>query len=87
MSLITSSDPLVVFGPRGMAGSAISRALDRTAYQHELRPGSTEFDLFGFAAVQHRAPAKVGNFNANSTYLVYFPRENIKIQSYVIETV
>ena len=33
MRLITTSDRFAIFGARGMAGSAISRALDRAGYQ------------------------------------------------------
>ena len=35
MSLITSNDRFAIFGARGMAGSAISRALDRAGYQQQ----------------------------------------------------
>ena len=37
MSLITSNDRFAIFGARGMAGSAISRALDRAGYNQQLK--------------------------------------------------
>ena len=34
MSLIAKDDKFAIFGARGMAGSAISRALQRSGYHH-----------------------------------------------------
>ena len=97
MSLITSNDRLAIFGARGMAGSAISRALDRAGYHQQLKPSRAELDLLDPAAVQqwfreHQptvvvlAAAKVGGIHANNTYPGDFLLENIKIQTNVIET-
>ena len=52
MSLITKSDRFAIFGARGMAGSAISRALVRAGYQQQLKPSRAELDLLDPAAVQ-----------------------------------
>ena len=97
MSLITSSDRFAIFGARGMAGSAISRALERAGYQQQLKPGRDELDLLNPVAVkqwfsEHQpdvvvlAAAKVGGIYANKTYPGDFLLENLKIQTNVIET-
>ena len=52
MMLITSSDRIAIFGARGMAGSAISRALFRSGYQQQLMPSRAELDLLDSLAVQ-----------------------------------
>ena len=51
MSLITPSDRFAIFGARGMAGSAISCALDRAGYQQQLNPSRAELDLLDSLAV------------------------------------
>ena len=97
MTLITPSDRFAIFGARGMAGSAISRALDSAGYQQLLKPSRQELDLLDLSAVQQwfsdnkptivvLAAAKVGGINANNTYPTDFLLENIKIQTNVIET-
>lgn len=97
MTLITFDDRFAIFGARGMAGSAISRALDRFGYNQQLKPSRQDLDLLDFAAVQkwfndHKpsvvvlAAAKVGGIHANNTYPADFLIENLKIQSNVIET-
>ena len=97
MSLITPSDRFAIFGARGMAGSAISRALDFAGYQQQLTPNRTELDLLDSLAVQqwfseHQpdvvvlAAAKAGGIYANATYPADFLLENLKIQTNVIET-
>ena len=97
MTLITPSDRFAIFGARGMAGSAISRALDRVGYHQQLKPSRAELDLLDPLAVQHwfavhqptvvvLAAAKVGGIYANNTYPANFLLENLKIQSNVIET-
>ena len=97
MSLITPSDRFAIFGARGMAGSAICRALESSGYQQQLKPSRAELDLLDTVAVQqwfseHQpnvvvlAAAKVGGIHANNTYPAEFLLENLKIQSNVIET-
>ncbi|QNI83341.1 GDP-L-fucose synthase [Synechococcus sp. RS9907] len=97
MSTINSNDRFAIFGARGMAGSAISRALDRAGYQQQLKPSRQELDLLDLAAVQRwfseqqptvvvLAAAKVGGIQANNSYPADFLLENLKIQTHVIET-
>ena len=52
MKLITPSDRFAIFGARGMAGSAISRALERAGYHQQLKPTRAELDLLDLLAVQ-----------------------------------
>lgn len=96
-SLITPADRIVVAGHRGMAGSAICRALERAGYQQLLTASRTELDLLDGPAVEawfakHQptvvvlAAAKVGGIAANSSYPADFLLENLKIQTHVIET-
>jgi len=97
MTLISSRDRFVIFGARGMAGSAISRALDRAGYNQQLKPSRIELDLLDPTAVQNWfadqqptvavvAAAKVGGIYANNRYPSDFLLENLKIQTNVIET-
>ena len=97
MSFITTSDRFAIFGARGMAGSAISRALDRAGYNHQFKLSRAELDLLDPLAVKQwfserqptivvLAAAKVGGIHANSTYPADFLLDNLKIQTNVIET-
>jgi len=97
MNLITTSDRFAIFGARGMAGNAISRALNCAGYYQQLKPSRDELDLLNPLAVQqwfaeHQptvvilAAAKVGGIYANATYPADFLLENLKIQTHVIET-
>ena len=95
--LISPSDRIFVAGHRGMAGSAICRALQRAGYSNLLTASRSELDLEDGPAVQrwfaeHRptvvvlAAAKVGGIQANNTYPADFLLDNLKIQTNVIET-
>ena len=97
MTLITKDDRIAIFGSRGMAGSAISRALIRSGYCKQLTPSRIELDLLDPEAVNYwfsknqpdivvLAAAKVGGIYANDTYSADFLLENLKIQINVIET-
>jgi GDP-L-fucose synthase len=97
MKLVNANDCFAIFGARGMAGSAISRALERAGYHHQLKPSRQELDLLDPVAVQdwftrHNptvavlAAAKVGGIHANKTYPADFLLENLKIQNNVIDT-
>ena len=97
MSLITPTDRFAIFGARGMAGSAISRALERSGYLQQFNPSRTELDLLHPLAVNDwfaeykpavvvLAAAKVGGIHANATYPADFLLDNLKIQTNVIET-
>ena len=96
-NLINKSDSFFVAGHRGMAGSAICRALKRSGYQNLLTASRDEVDLLDIQAVQRwfdekkptivvLAAAKVGGIHANDTYPADFLLENLKIQTNVIET-
>ena len=95
--LINQDDRFFVAGHRGMAGSAICRALQRSGYETLLTASRDELDLLDLQAVQHwfaenqptvvvLAAAKVGGIHANDTYPADFLLENLKIQTNVIET-
>jgi GDP-L-fucose synthase len=96
-ALITPAERIFVAGHRGMAGSAICRALQRSGYWQILSASRDELDLLDGAAVQRwfaaqrptvvvLAAAKVGGIHANATYPADFLLENLKIQTHVIET-
>jgi GDP-L-fucose synthase len=96
-ALITPSDRIFVAGHRGMAGSAICRALQRAGYSNLLTASRAELDLEDGPAVQrwfaeHQptvvvlAAAKVGGIQANNIYPADFLLDNLKIQTNVIET-
>ena len=95
--LITPADRIFVAGHRGMAGSAICRALQRAGYNQILTASREQLDLLDGQAVQrwfaeHQptvvvlAAAKVGGIQANSNYPADFLLDNLKIQTNVIET-
>ena len=95
--LINKDDRFFVAGHRGMAGSAICRALQRSGYDNLLTASRDELDLLDTEAVQRwfaknkpaivvLAAAKVGGIHANDTYPADFLLENLKIQTNIIET-
>lgn len=94
--LINQEDRFFVAGHRGMAGSAICRALRRGGYENLLTASREKLDLLDLEAVQRwfeenkpsvvvLAAAKVGGIHANDTYPADFLLDNIKIQTNVIE--
>ena len=100
--LISPADRIYVAGHRGMAGSAICRALLAKGYGEAgggavLAAPRSELDLLDPGAVADwfgvnkpdvviLAAAKVGGIHANATYPADFLLDNLKIQSNVIET-
>ena len=85
-----------VAGHRGLVGSAICRHLTAAGYERLLLRTSTELDLKERDAVWEffkdqrpeyvvLAAAKVGGIQANSKYPVEFIRDNILIQTNVID--
>ena len=95
--LINQNDRFFVAGHRGMAGSAICRALQRSGYNNLLTASRDVLDLLDVQAVQRwfadnkpdvvvLAAAKVGGIHANDPYPADFLLENLKIQTNVIET-
>jgi GDP-L-fucose synthase len=86
---------IYVAGHRGLAGSAITRWLQKAGYAHLLARTHAELDLTDPAAVRKffetqrpeyvfLAAAKVGGILANDTYPAEFIQQNIAIQTNVI---
>ena len=100
--LISTADRIYVAGHRGMAGSAICRALVAKGYGDAgggalLTASRSELELLDPGAVAEwfgankpdvviLAAAKVGGIHANATYPADFLLDNLKIQNPVIET-
>ena len=87
---------IFVAGHRGLVGSALVRALSRQGYRNLLVRTHAELDLTRQEAVRSffaaerpdvvlLAAAKVGGILANNTYPADFIRDNLAIQSNVIE--
>jgi GDP-L-fucose synthase len=88
---------IYVAGHRGLVGSAIVRRLQADGYTNLLRAGRNELDLLVQPAVdeffsRHQpeyvflAAAKVGGILANSTHAAEFLRDNLAIQTNVIDS-
>ncbi|CDN41229.1 MULTISPECIES: GDP-L-fucose synthase [unclassified Paenibacillus] len=87
---------IYVAGHRGLAGSAIWRALESKGYRNLIGRTSRELDLrdpvqveafFGSQAIEYvfLAAAKVGGIVANNDFCGDFIRDNLMIQTNVIE--
>lgn len=85
-----------VAGHRGMVGSAIVRELEKRGYNNILARTSSELDLKNQQAVNDffaefkpdyvfLAAAKVGGIHANDAYPADFIRDNLQIQTNVID--
>jgi GDP-L-fucose synthase len=85
-----------VAGARGLVGSAIVRALARRRFSSVLGPPRDVLDLRDRAAVERffaaerpeyvfLAAAKVGGIAANDTYPADFIRDNLEVQTNVID--
>jgi GDP-L-fucose synthase len=94
---MTAGASVFVAGHRGLAGSAIVRALRAEGYENLLLAGRDQLDLCAQSAVddffaRHRpeyvflAAAKVGGILANSTSPADFLYENLAIQNNVIHS-
>ena len=90
------SSRIFVAGHRGLVGSAICRELERQGYTYLVLRTHAELDLTDRAAVLEffnreqpefvfLAAAKVGGILANETYPADFIRENLAIQTCVID--
>src|SRR5690606_12724221 len=93
---VDSRAPVFVAGHRGMMGSAIVRALERSGHENIVTAPREALDLLDQVAVRawfdrHRprrvflAAAKVGGIQANSTYPAEFIYQNLVIEANVIE--
>ena len=85
-----------VAGARGLVGSAICRTLSARGYTRVLAPARSELDVRDRAAVDRffaaerpeyvfLAAAKVGGIAANDAYPADFIRDNLEIQTNVID--
>jgi GDP-L-fucose synthase len=90
------SSRIYVAGHRGLVGSAICRALGRQGYNNLLLRTREQLNLAETSAVSEffecekpeyvfLAAAKVGGILANNTYPADFIRENLRIQTNIIE--
>jgi GDP-L-fucose synthase len=93
---MNSGDPIFVAGHRGLVGSAILRRLQRAGFANLITRTRAELDLRDQRAVtdffQNERPAyvflaaaKVGGILANHTYPADFIRDNLQIQTNVID--
>ncbi len=87
---------IFVAGARGLVGSAICRALAQRGFARVLAPSRSALDLRDRAAVDRffgeghpdyvfMAAAKVGGIVANDSYPADFIRDNLEIQTNVID--
>ena len=87
---------IFVAGHRGLVGSAICRGLEQRGYSNLILRTHAELDLTDRQAVRSffdeqkpefvfLAAAKVGGILANDTYPADFIRENLEIQTHVID--
>ena len=91
-----TSDTIYVAGHRGLAGSAIWRALEKRAYTNVVGLSSSELDLTDRPRVFETlssikpdvvidAAARVGGIHANNTYPAEFLSENLQIQTNLMD--
>jgi GDP-L-fucose synthase len=91
-----SSDTIYVAGHRGLAGSAIWRALEKQGYTNLVGFPASEVDLTDRASVFRTlsdvrpdvvidAAAKVGGIHANNTYPADFLSQNLQIQTNLMD--
>ena len=92
-----TNGPIYVAGHRGLVGSAIVRQLEKTGRGPIVSRTSSELDLTDAASVDaffaaerprhvYMAAARVGGILANDTYPVEFLRDNLRIQTNVIDS-
>jgi GDP-L-fucose synthase len=94
---VNESDRIYVAGHTGLAGSAICRRLAAAGYRNVLTRTHAELDLTAQTAVEqffreHRpqvvflAAARVGGIHANNSYAGDFIRDNLLIETHVIDS-
>jgi len=93
---MNKQDKIYIAGHRGLVGSAIVRNLEASGYTNLLLRTSKELNLTSQAGVNKffeqekpdyvfLAAAKVGGIHANDTYPADFIRDNLQIQTNVID--
>lgn len=93
---LNQGSKIYVAGHRGLAGGAIARRLDAKGYQNVVTRTREELDLRDRPAVDEffakerpefvfLAAARVGGIHANDTYPADFIRDNLMIQTNVID--
>ena len=93
---MNKDDLIFVAGHRGMVGSATVRELNRQGFDNLIFRSRDEVDLLDFRQVDNffstekpryviDAAAKVGGILANDTYAADFIRDNLRIQTNLIE--
>jgi GDP-L-fucose synthase len=94
--MMEKDSKIYVAGHRGLVGSAICRRLEKDGFGNILKRTSAELDLRNQQAVEDffaadkpeyvfLAAAKVGGIHANATYPADFIRDNLQIQTNVID--
>ena len=90
------NSPIYIAGHRGLVGSALHRELERLGYTNILTRNREELDLLDTNAVDEffekakpkyvfLAAAKVGGILANNTYSADFIRDNLILQTNIID--
>jgi len=93
---MTPHSRIYVAGHRGLVGAAICRALDQAGFTNILTKTHAQLDLTNQAAVQSffadeqpdyvfLAAAKVGGIHANDSFPADFIRDNLLIQTNIID--
>ncbi|CAI8785216.1 GDP-L-fucose synthase [Methylocaldum szegediense] len=88
---------IYVAGHRGLVGSALVRALTTKGYSRLVTRTRQELDLTEQAAVEHffkterpdvviDAAARVGGIHANSAYPAEFIRDNLSMQTHLVDS-
>ena len=94
---MNKNDKIYIAGHRGMVGGAIKQQLERRGFKNIITRIRSELDLKNQQAVEEffkeekpdhvfLAAAKVGGIYANDTYPADFIRENLQIQTNVIDS-
>jgi len=94
--IMNKTDKIYIAGHRGLVGSAIIKNLESKGYNNFVLRTSKEFNLTNQADVNNffatekpdyvfLAAAKVGGIHANATYPADFIRDNLQIQTNVID--
>jgi len=96
INIMNKKDKIYVAGHRGLVGSAIVRNLEKNGFTNIVSPTSKELNLKSQSAVDmffetekpdyvFLAAAKVGGIHANNVYPADFIRDNLQIQTNVID--